>query len=376
MQRTISREQLARALKLRDLTNPLTGAHAMQLLLRELVQAVADRMDAATIVHRTHPVVTIHENYDRLGYPADGAARDARYSRYVADDALLRTHTSAMIPRLLADIARHQLVGPLLLVCPGLVYRRDSIDRWHVGEPHQVDLWLLARKPLGDHDLDSMVEAAVEAVLPGAWHRSVPADHPYTARGRQIDVYRGQEWVEIAECGLAGRSVLAESGLDPDTVSGLAMGLGLDRLVMLRKGVNDIRLLRSQDRRVAEQMLDLSPYRPVSHHPAMSRHLSVAMRAEVDEESVGDRIRETLGPDDHMVEAIKIRDETAYADLPDAARSRMGIAPDQKNVLIEIVLRHMTRSLTADEANALRDRVYLALHEGAVRELIDPAIKE
>ena len=71
--------------------------------------------------------------------------------------------------------------------------------------------------------------------------------------------------------------LLRENGLDPARVTGLAMGLGLDRLLMLRKGMNDIRLLRSDDPRVVEQMLDLSPYRPVSDQPAIRRDLSIAV---------------------------------------------------------------------------------------------------
>ena len=154
----ISSERLARALGLRDLTDPLQGPHAMQLLLRDVVATVAEKYGAATIVNRSHPVVSICENYDRLAYPPDGAARDARYTRYVGQDALLRTQTSAMIPAALDRVARHPLVAPLLLVCPGLVYRRDAMDRLHVGEPHQVDLWLISPELLDETHLETMIE--------------------------------------------------------------------------------------------------------------------------------------------------------------------------------------------------------------------------
>ena len=89
--------ELRRALAIRDLTDPSQGPHAMQLLLDEIHAA----LPAPIEVHRASPIVSVADNYDRLGYPPGGAARDARYTRYVCDVALLRTQTSAMIPPLL-----------------------------------------------------------------------------------------------------------------------------------------------------------------------------------------------------------------------------------------------------------------------------------
>ena len=144
---TLSTAELLRALTLRDLTDPASGSHAMQLVLAQIHAS----LPAPVVVHRASPIVSIADNYDRLGYPADGAARDARYTRYVCDTALLRTQTSAMIPPLLRRLAAAP-PDDVVLSCPGLVYRRDVIDRLHVGEPHQVDLWRIARVAL--HALD------------------------------------------------------------------------------------------------------------------------------------------------------------------------------------------------------------------------------
>lgn len=372
MTTNLSPEQLARALQLRDLTDATHGPHAMQDLLREIVRALAALHDASVIVHRTHPVVAAADNYDRLGYPAQGAAREARYTRYVGEGLLLRTQTSAEIPGLLERIARHPLPGPLLLVCPGLVYRRDTIDRLHVGEPHQVDLWLLAPRPLGEAELTRWIDAAVRAALPERRHQTQPALHPYTLEGRQIDVEDGARWIEVGEAGLASPRVLAEAGLDPAAVGGLAMGLGLDRLLMLRKGIDDIRLLRAPDPRVADQMLDLEPYQAVSRQPPIRRDLSIAVDAERDVETLGDRVREALGADADLVESIEVRSETQHDDLPARARARMGLSPTQKNVLLSVVLRHPSRALTDREANRLRDRIYAALHEGRRKEWATP----
>src|SRR5687767_9386199 len=97
----IDSAQLCSALALRDFTDPAQGPHAMQLLLDQVVAALAARWGCAVRVHRALPVVSARDNYDRLYYPPDGVARDARHTRWLGADVLLRTQTSAMIPPLL-----------------------------------------------------------------------------------------------------------------------------------------------------------------------------------------------------------------------------------------------------------------------------------
>jgi phenylalanyl-tRNA synthetase alpha chain len=146
------------------------------------------------------------------------------------------------------------------------------------------------------------------------------------------------------------------------------MGLGLDRLLMLRKGIPDIRLLRASDPRVAQQMLDLEPYRAVSTMPAIIRDLSVAIDFGDDVEQLGDRVRDALGDDALAVEEVSVVTETSYDELPLSAIQRMGMAPGQRNVLLRVLIRDPQRTLTDVEANALRDRVYAAVHQGATQE--------
>ena len=352
------------ALALRDLTDPDQGPHAVQLLLDEVEAALAGAWAVQVRRHRASPVVPVADNYDRLGYQPGDAVRAARHTRYVSDRLVLRTQTSALLPPLLAGLAADP-PADVLLICPGICYRRDAIDRHHVGEPHQADLWRIRAggTPLGAGDLDELLAVLVAAAVPGRRWRTVPAAHPYTLQGRQVDVEHAGEWVEVGECGLAHPGVLALAGLPPGA-SGLAMGVGLDRLVMLRKGIDDIRLLRSGDPRVAGQLLDLAPYRPVSAMPPARRDLSVAVGAEVDAEQLGDRVREALGPDAAALEEVRVLSETPVGSLPRAAAERLGIRPGQKNVLLRVVVRDLDRTLTAAEANRLRDRVHAALHQG------------
>jgi phenylalanyl-tRNA synthetase alpha chain len=362
---TLSADALRRALAVRDLTDPSTGTHAVQLVLDRAVAALAAAWSCPILLERASPVVAIEDNYDRLHYPADGAARDARYTRYVSATHVLRTQTSAMVPPLLRRLASDPAApADVLLVCPGVVYRRDAIDRLHAGEPNQVDHWRIRRSGrLGVKDLAEMIGLVAGAAAPGRAVSVLAAAHPYTVEGRQIDVRDRGAWVEIGECGLALPALLAECGLPPEA-SGLAMGVGLDRLAMLAKGIDDIRLLRSDDPRIAAQMEDLEPWRPVSRHPPVRRDLSVAVAADAEPETLGDRVRQALGSRAGDVEAVEVASETPWEALPPAARRRLGMAPGQKNVLLRVTLRALGRTLTDEEGNRLRDEVYAAVHEG------------
>lgn len=358
---------LTEASSVRDLTDPSAGSHAMQILVRDLREAIVATIGPLTAVleHRGPRVVSVADNYDALRFPLETVTRDRRYTRYVGPDTVLRTHTSAMIPRLLRDLATTLAPGEdVLLLAPGIVYRRDCIDRLHTGEPHQIDVWRIARRErrLDRDDLLRLIAAAVSALVPDAAQTTTPAQHPYTVDGLQIDVAPG---IEIGECGLAHPEVLCAAGLPPDA-SGLAMGLGLDRALMLRKGIPDVRLLRSEDRRIASQMLDLAPYRPVSTMPSIARDLSIAVDGDTDAEALGDRVRAALGTRAASVEEVRILSETPGETLPAAARARLGMRDGQKNVLVRVVLSDLERTLTHDEANVLRDTVYAALHEGDV----------
>jgi phenylalanyl-tRNA synthetase alpha chain len=363
----ISPDDLCAALRLRDLSDPSHGPHAMQLLLDDAVAALADRWGCAVDVQRRGALVSVEDNYDRLGYCGAAVTRDARYTRYAAETVMLRSHTSAGIPPALRALSGHA-PEDLLLVLPGLVYRRDSIDRLHVGTPHQLDLWRITNARMTNDDLLGMIATLVEAALPGARWRVTPAVHPYTVDGLQVDVQTEDGWVELAECGLAAPRVLAGAGLEPDRWSGLALGMGLDRAVMLRKGLDDIRLLRSADPRVAAQLLDLAPWHPVSMLPPIRRDLSIVITGEPDEELLGDAVRTALGERIDDLESLSVLSSTLYESLPPHVQDRLGMHPGQTNVLLRLTLRPIGRTLTDSEANVLRDQVYAAVHEGPVKE--------
>ena len=157
----------------------------MQLLVQHAIDALRRAWGCPVIVYRAPPVVTTTDNYDDLNYPENGASRDARYTRYLDDGLLLRTQTSAMVPRALRMIAPARY-DDVLLACPGLTYRRDSIDRLHVGEPHQLDLWRVTRGALGDSDMQCMIEAVAAALK----HAPIDVANPYLAAGAYLAAQR------------------------------------------------------------------------------------------------------------------------------------------------------------------------------------------
>jgi phenylalanyl-tRNA synthetase alpha chain len=356
----------SRLLALRDPTDAALGPHAMQLLLQHALDALRTAWNCPVVVYRAPPVVPSADNYDDLGYPPDGASRDARYTRYLTPELLLRTQTSAMIPRALRMIAPARYED-VLLACPGLTYRRDAIDRLHIGEPHQLDLWRISQRALTRDDLVAMIETVAGAMLPGVKLRLEPVVHPYTLDGLEVYGNVQGRWVEILECGRAHPELLAGAGLASGMICGLAMGIGLDRMLMLRKGIDDIRALRSSDPRIQAQMLDLQPYREVSSQPPIYRDLSIAVATEANAEELGDRVRSSLAAASGSIESIEVLSETSYLELSLAARRRLGISARQKNVLLRLVIRDLDRTLTSVEANELRDAVYAVLHQGSVR---------
>ena len=380
----LSPEQLRRDLAVRDLSDPSDGAHAIQDIASRAVAALSRAWDCEVRWCRGPRIVHVADNNDRLGYAAQSVTREARYTRYVDAGRMLRSHSSAMVSPALRQLAAEPEVSTgsgaardVLLVCPGVVYRRDAIDWQHTGTPHQLDLWRITSRPMTGRDLDQMIAALLEALVPGMPSEQHDRLHPYTVGGRQVDVRAGEHSVvghtvgghsvEVWECGLAHPGVLAAAGLAGH--GGLALGMGLDRMLMLVKGIPDIRLLRSADPRVARQMLDLAPYQRVSAMPAIVRDMSIAVHAGEDEETLGDRVREALGPDAACVEEVRVLSATPCSQLPPVALERLGASPDQQNLLVRVVLRDLGQTLTRQAANDLRNRIYQALHAGTRQQL-------
>jgi len=355
----LTKEELKKDIELRDLSDPSQGEHAMQLIMNEVLSALTNYWKCPVTIYRESPIVTVEDNYDALGIDKESVLRSEVYTRYVDDNHVLRTMASTMVPRGL-QLIKDKINPNMLLACVGLVYRRDQIDRLHSGVHHQLDLWYTSDKPVTEQDMQDMINIIVKTVTgdENAKYEVIHKTHPYTIDGREIDVK--VDWcdkpVEILECGLTNPKVLEKNGCGGKY--GLALGLGLERILMVRKNIRDIRLIRSENEKVKAQMQDLLPYTEVSSMPPVTRDISVVVDKNLDVELLGDMIRGCEKIDEKLIEEVLILSETHYEDLPIKARERLGIEPHEKNILVRIILRSLERTLTGEECNTYRDIIY------------------
>jgi len=361
----MSNERREASLSVPDLTDPKNGVHVINIIV-ERVQKALEKAYPETNVQelRTSPIVTVEENFDALLFPQDNSGRSSRYTRYVTEDTVLRTHTSAAIPRWLERITQEGAQDTLVTL-PGICYRRDIVDRTHCPEPHQLDVWRIKRgnPQFNRPDLIDMIETILNAVVPGYEYRANEVTHPYTINGLEVEILVNDEWLEVLECGEANPTVLASAGLDTEECSGLALGMGLDRLAMVIKGIGDIRILRSEDPRIVRQMTNLEKYEPVSNQPPAKRVLSYSTSKDKTEEDVCEEIRDELGHEAHYLEEVEYS-EIPYEDLPEKAKENLGIRPHQKNVVVKLIFRSPEGTLEREMVNEWMQRLYPRLNEG------------
>ena len=355
------------ALELNDLTELKHPAHAIGLLLDEVLEGLKARGWPDAQVLRGPRIVSAQENYGLLGYDPAEVTLGSEHTRWVDEYSLLRTQTTSQIPKALQQAAQNRKAGELiLLAAPGITFRRDSRDRWHCAEPHQMDIWVLGDPQLSTREhLLRLVADILECSVPGmSWiYQSSP--HHYTEGGIEVNLLLDKQPIEVLECGCIARSLLQRLGVDPAKHGGLALGMGLDRLTMLRKGIPDIRLLRDPNERVQAQLHDLLPWKAVSRLPSISRDISLAVTPGLSEEVLTEKMLLAAGDNAAWIEEMHIKGRWAMADLPVQAIERLGLLPGQENVLLRVVLRDCSRSITTSEANALYERIQSALHEGA-----------
>ena len=349
-----------------DLTEPSSPDHAIRLLLTQILDGLASKGWPTAQIQTGPRIVSAQENYGLLGYDPAEITLGSEHTRWVDECSLLRTQTTSQIPAALQRAAALRRPGEtVLLAAPGITFRRDSRDRWHCAEPHQMDIWVLGEPELAtrEHLLRLVGDILQLAVPDAAWVHS-DSPHHYTEGGIEINVLNDGQPVEVLECGCIAKSLLQRLHIDPARHGGLALGMGLDRLTMLRKGIPDIRLLRDTNERVQAQMHDLQPWRAVSRLPSITRDISLAVTPGQSEELLTEKMLLAAGECSGWIEEMQIIGRWGEAQLPAQAIERLGLLPGQENVLLRVVLRDCSRSITAAEANALYQRIQTALHEG------------
>lgn len=198
-------------------------------------------------------------NFEALNIPPEHPARDMQDTFYISDNTLLRTHTSPIQIRTM-----RQFAPPLRVIAPGRVYRCDS-DVTHTPMFHQVE-GLLVDKGVSFAHLKGILTAFAQQIF----HRDTrlrfrPSFFPFTEPSAEVDIEcvicRGSGcrvcsdtgWIEVLGCGLVHPQVFRNVGYDPEEVSGFAFGLGVERITMLKYGINDLRLFFENDVRFLRQ---------------------------------------------------------------------------------------------------------------------------
>lgn len=365
----LTKEKLNEYLAIPDLTEG-KQPHAISLLYERVAEYMRQAHKKSDVrVYRKDPIVTVADNYDNLLIASDNISRSSTYTHYVDNEHILRTHTTAQIPAILRELAATRKDwNDIVILLPGLAYRRDVTDKKHVGQVHMLEMWRIVKtgkdKPIVKDDLLDVVKGVANTAAPSWRLRIIDSPHPYTKQGIEVNAVLGDRDIEILECGLVNDQILANAGLDPSEYSGWALGMGLDRLVMTLKDIPDVRYLRSTNPKIAAQMKDLEKYHEVSSQPAIQRDMSYSIPANYVEEDVNEDIREALGDKQNILESVEILSETAYKDLPQKIQERLGISSDQKNVLVRITLRHLERTLENKEANQIYDDIYKKINHG------------
>lgn len=202
------------------------------------------------------PHVELDEfNFTRLNIPPDHPARDAQDTFWLDDGKLLRTHTSTVQARIYPESR-----PPLRKVVVGRVFRYEEVDATHDNTFTQVEGFMV-----DEHITAAHLVGTLHAMLQGVLRRDDvevrlrPSYFPFVEPGFEVDVRasggegRFASWVELLGCGMIHPQVLRAGGIDPDRYQGFAFGLGLERLAMIRHGIEDIRVFNGADLRALHQ---------------------------------------------------------------------------------------------------------------------------
>jgi phenylalanyl-tRNA synthetase alpha chain len=242
---------------------PLRGAlHPITVVQSELVDLFA----AMGFSWQDGPEIeTEHHNFDALNVPPDHPARESQDTFWLDDGNLLRTHTSPVQVRTMRRFSQGGLQPPLKVIVPGRCFRSETVDKTHEHTFYQMEGLVVDRGVGVAHLIHTMKTCLRELLQRDLKVRLRPGFFPFVEPGFELDVNcpfcqgRGcpvckqSGWIEILPCGMVHPTVLRAGGIDPEEFTGFAFGMGLQRVVMLRYGIDDIRLFMGGDVRFLGQ---------------------------------------------------------------------------------------------------------------------------
>lgn len=207
-------------------------------------------------------VETDYYNFESLNLPKHHPARDMQDTFFITQDLLLRTQTSPVQTR---TMEKHQGQGPVKIICPGKVYRRDEDDATHSHQFMQIE-GLVVDEGIRMSDLKGIFATFVKEYFGEDREiRLRPSFFPFTEPSAELDIScalcggkgcrtcKGSGWIEVLGAGMVHPNVLRMGGFDPEKYSGFAFGMGVERFAMLKYGIDDIRHFYTNDIRFLSQ---------------------------------------------------------------------------------------------------------------------------
>ncbi len=264
--------------QLEQLLQPKTKESSVSNLDLTLPISLAPHGHAHPVQHTIHQLYTVfsplgftpfftpeidteEHNFDSLRVPADHPARDMQDTFWTVNKQVLRTHTTAFQLR-----ALQQLKPPFAVMQGGKIYRAEAEDATHLSEFHQFDGFAVA-KGLAFADLKGILLKAMQQLFGKEIEmRFRPSFFPFVEPGAELDIrcphckgkgckscgYKG--WLEMFGCGMTHPEILEQAWLDPNVYQGIAFGMGIERLTMLKYQIDDIREFVKNDPRFLEQI--------------------------------------------------------------------------------------------------------------------------
>jgi len=297
-------------------------------------------------------IVTVEQNFDLLNTPKDHPSRRETDTYYVTDTRLLRTQMTAMWSFYLKDpevLKRLETDGHIQALAPGIVFRKDEIDRHHFPAFHQIDGLLICKKSLKKIDQDELKAVQID-LAKGIFGNDIEYtfledDFPYTVESLEMDIMFNGKWLEVNGAGLVNPIVLKNFGLDPEVYNGWAFGFG-ERLAMIKMGIPDIRILWSEDPRIVSQFKDInSQYKEVSKYPSTLRDISFIVDKSVALNNYFEIVREFAG---NLIEEVK---------LIDTFENAKKFGEGKVSYTFRIIYCSPERTLTNEEVNAIQDKI-------------------
>lgn len=298
-------------------------------------------------------VVTVEQDFDLLNTPKNHPSRRETDTYYITDEYLLRTQMTAFWSFYLKDqqVLKHlETDGEVKALAPGIVFRKDEIDRHHFPAFHQIDGLFICKKSkkiVTQDDLKEVQADLAKGVFgPNIEYKFLDDNFPYTVESLEMDIMFNGKWLEVNGAGLVNPVVLRNFGIDPEIYNGWAFGFG-ERLAMIKMNIPDIRILWSLDPRITKQFIDInSQYKEVSKYPPVVRDISFVVDKDIALNNYYEIVRE-LGGD--LIEEVRLLDQYENAEKFGAGKI---------SYTFRITYRSPERTLTNEEVNAIHDKMY------------------